>query len=232
MWRQRGVSEECRAGCCPHDDEASGGSCPGDLPGAPLPVRVAHLRRCQLLPVQRIAALTGAGREFVTRLLYETVTAEGRPGPARGRAAATWAVSIAEDERIDRVLAHVAREDHLPARVAPPSRRGPSEIELLNALYADPEVCRVLDRHGVPVLATAVLTVAGPPWRRFPAPVPLTADLVGDLYEGCGLSLHHIQLLTGRPAAAAGAVLRASGIKLRPPGGRSPFMDRWRPGED
>jgi hypothetical protein len=77
-----------------------------------------------------------------------------------------------------------------------------------------------------------VRSPAGPPWQRFPAARPLTADLVGDLYEGCGLSLHLIELLTGRPAAAAGAVLRASGIKLRPPGGRSPFMDRWRPGKE
>ena len=113
------------------------------------------------------------------------------------------------------------------ARVAPPSWRGPSEIELLAALYAAPEVRQVLDRHGVPVV-----TLAGPAWQRFPAPQPLTAGLVTDLYEGCGLSLHHIELLTGRPAAAAGAVLRASGVKLRLPGGRSPFMDRWRPGRE
>jgi hypothetical protein len=108
--------------------------------------------------------------------------------------------------------------------VAPPPGRGPSEAELLAALYADPEVLRVLDRHGVPVRP-----LAGAAWPRLPAAQPLTAGLAGDLYEGCGLSLHHIELLTGRPAAAAGAVLRASGIKLRPPGGRSPFTDRWRP---
>jgi len=123
---------------------------------------------------------------------------------------------------------HPSGEKQAPAtRVAPPSWRGPSEIELLAALYGAPEVRQVLDRHGVPVV-----TPAGPAWRRFPAPQPLTAGLVADLYEGCGLSLHHIELLTGRPAAAAGAVLRASGIKLRLPGGRSPFTDRWRPARD
>jgi hypothetical protein len=77
-----------------------------------------------------------------------------------------------------------------------------------------------------------VASLSGPAWKRFPAPQPLTAGLVSDLYEGCGLSLHLIELLTGRPAAAVGAVLRASGIKLRPAGGRSPFMDRWRPGKE
>lgn len=219
------MSEECRAGCCPHDGPGRGGGCPADLPGAPLSVRVAHLRRCQLLPVRRIAALTGVGRELITRLLYETATAEERPGRPRGGIA-----PVAADERIGQVLARTAREGALPgARVVPPPWRGPSEMELLGALYADTEVLQVLDRHGVPLSAMTVLTMAEAPWRVFPARFPLTADLVGDLYEGCGLSLHHIQLLTGRPAAAAGAVLRASGIKLRPPGGRSPFMDRWRP---
>jgi hypothetical protein len=223
MWRLRGVSEECRAGCCPHGGASPRERCPGDLPDAPLRERVLHLRGCQLMPVQQIAALTGADREFITRLLYEAVTRVGPRGPA-------WRMTsrAAEDERLDQVMARMAREDQLPAtRVAPPSWRGPSEVELLAALYADPEVRQVLDRHGVPVRS-----LAGPPWRRFPAARPLTADLVGDLYEGCGLSLHHIELLTGRPAAAAGAVLRASGIKLRHPGGRSPFMDRWRPGKE
>jgi hypothetical protein len=175
------------------------------------------------MPVQQIAALTGADREFITQLLYEAVTRVGPRRPARRMTS-----RAAEDERLDQVMARMAQEDQLPAmRVAPPSRRGPSELELLTALYADPEVRQVLDRHGIPLSS-----LAGPPWQLFPAPRPLTADLAGDLYEGCGLSLHHIELLTGRPAAAAGAVLRASGIKLRPPGGRSPFMDRWRPGRE
>jgi hypothetical protein len=63
-----------------------------------------------------------------------------------------------------------------------------------------------------------------------PVPHPLTAALVSDLYRECGLSLYHIKLVTGQPAAAAGALLRARGAALRPPGGRSPFMRRWREG--
>jgi hypothetical protein len=217
------VSKECRAGCCPHNGAGRGEGCPRDLPDAPLRERVVHLRGCQLMPVRQIAALTGADREFITRLLYEAATGGGPRGPARRMSSRT-----AADERLDQVVARMSREDQLPAaRVAPPAWRGPSEIELLAALYADPEVRQVLDRHGVPVRSPA-----GPPWQRLPAARPLAADLAGDLYEGCGLSLHHIELLTGRPAAAAGAVLRASGIKLRTPGGRSPFTDRWRPGKE
>jgi hypothetical protein len=205
MWRLRGVSEECRAGCCPHSGAGRGDGCPGDLPGAPLPERVVHLRGCRLLTVQKIAALTGADRELITRLLYEDAGGGAARGPAR-----RMSVRTTEDERLDQALARMAQEDQLPCpRAAPPSRRGPSEAELLIALYADPGVRQVLDRHGIPVL-----TLSGTPWRRFPAPRPLTAPLVG------------------RPAAAAGARLRASGIKLRPPGGRSPFTDRWRPAKD
>jgi hypothetical protein len=186
---------------------------------------VAHLRICQLLSVRRIAAVTGADRQRITQLLYEAAI-EDRPRGAWRRM--TRRTRTAEDERFDQVLVRLSEEQRMPGpQVAPPSSRGPSEIELLGALYADPEVRRVLDRHGVPVVIPA-----GPPWKRLPAPQPLTAGLVSDLYEGCGLGLHHIELLTGRPAAAAGALLRASGVKLRPPGGRSPFTDRWRPGKD
>lgn len=108
-----------------------------------------------------------------------------------------------------------------------PCQIRPSELELLSALYADPKVRRVLDRHGVPVV-----TLTEPAWRRFPAPQPLSADLVSDLYAGCGLSLHHIELLTGRPAAAVGAVLRAKGIPLRRAGRSSPFLRRWRQAQE
>ena len=124
------------------------------------------------------------------------------------------------------IVLRSAHDQGLPVRVggAPPTR-GPSEIELLTALYADPQVRRVLKRHEVPVVIQA-----GPIWQRFPTPQKLTDGLVIDLYAECGLSLHHIELLTGRPAAAAGAMLRTCGIHLRPAGGRSPFMRRWREG--
>jgi hypothetical protein len=159
------------------------------------------------------------------RLLFDAA-ADTMPRHRAG-AARRMTRRSAERERLDQAIAELSREDLLPVtRTAPPPWRGPSEAELLAALYADPEVRQVLNRQRVPVA-----TPAGPAWTRFPAPQPLTAALAGDLYEGCGLSLHHIQLLTGRPAAAVGALLRSSGIKLRPPGGRSPFTDRWRPGQ-
>lgn len=102
---------------------------------------------------------------------------------------------------------------------------GPSEIELVSALYADPLIAVALAAHDVPrVLPGGSLT------ERFPEPVPLTTPLVKDLYWGCGVSLSHIELLTGQPAESIRGFMRRSGIPLRPPGGRTPFMRRWRSG--
>jgi hypothetical protein len=125
-----------------------------------------------------------------------------------------------------RVVLRSAHDAGLPVRVGgPPPRRGPSEIELIQALYADTMVRKLLTRHGVPLVPQY-----GPIWHRFPAPHRLTAELAAELYSGCGLGLHHIELLTGQPAATVGRLLHASGTPLRPAGGRSPFMRRWREG--
>jgi hypothetical protein len=54
---------------------------------------------------------------------------------------------------------------------------GPEEIELVQALYADPLIAAVLDAREVPRVPPGA-----PLWRRFPDPVPLTVPLVKDLY--------------------------------------------------
>lgn len=123
-----------------------------------------------------------------------------------------------------RVVLRSAHDGGLPVRVggAPPGH-GPSEIELTQALYADTAVSEVLTRHGVPQVPPS-----GPIWQRFPVPHTLTAELATELYSGCGLGLHHIELLTGQPAGTVSSLLRAAGVSLRAAGGRSPFMRRWR----
>jgi hypothetical protein len=125
-----------------------------------------------------------------------------------------------------RVVLRSAHDAGLPVRVggAPP-QRGPPEIELIQALYADTMVSAVLTRHGVPEVPEA-----GPIWQRFPVPHKLTAELAAELYWDCGLGLHHIELLTGQPAGTVSNLLRARGVPLRSAGGRSPFMRRWREG--
>ncbi|MGI8446039.1 MAG: hypothetical protein ACR2MP_02410 [Streptosporangiaceae bacterium] len=102
---------------------------------------------------------------------------------------------------------------------------GPEEIELVSALYADPLIAAVLDEHGIPRVPPG-----GPIWERFPAPVPLSTPLVKDLYWHCGAGLNHIELLTGQPAMTVRGFMRRTGIPVRHPGGRSPFLRRWRTG--
>ena len=104
-------------------------------------------------------------------------------------------------------------------------RRGPSEIELIEALYADAKVREVLERHQVPIAP-----LSGPTWQLFPVAHNLTTEFVAELYSDCGLALHHIELLTGRPAATIGGILRTSGVPLRGAAAESPFMRRWRAG--
>jgi transposase-like protein len=97
------------------------------------------------------------------------------------------------------------------------------DIQLIEALYGDPEVRRVLRSHLVPVV-----TVPGLLWERFPRPVPLTASLLKDLYLGCGLSSFQIEMVTGQPSMTILRKLAQADVERRPRGGLSPFMQRWR----
>lgn len=121
---------------------------------------------------------------------------------------------------LQKVLA--ALHDHgLPVRV--PDQDHEHTLVLLELLYGDPAVRAALYRHGVPVRATPGLL-----HERFPVPVRLTPRLVRDLYIGCGLSVVHIEMLTGQPAATVTRALKAARVCLRPAGGLSPFLRRHR----
>jgi hypothetical protein len=102
---------------------------------------------------------------------------------------------------------------------------GPGQIELIRALYGDPLIDAVLTTHDLPRVPPG-----GRISDRFPRPVPLTSALVKDLYWGCGAGLIHIELLTGQPALTIRNFMRRTGIPLRHPGGRTPFLRRWRQG--
>lgn len=123
-----------------------------------------------------------------------------------------------------KIVLRAAHDEGLPVRVGGPEpRQGPAEIELVEALYADPLVRAALARAHI-----RPRPAGGPIWQRFPAPVPVSAALAEDLYVECGLAVRHIELLTGQPAQTILRLLRGSGVKRRPAGGRSPFMRRWR----
>lgn len=122
------------------------------------------------------------------------------------------------------VILRAAHDTGIPVRTGgSPPRNGTSDIELINALYADPDVKRTLARFELPVVPAG-----GPIWQRFPTALTVTPDLAAELYLCCGLTTTHIELLTGQPAASITRLLRVAGVTLRPAGGRSPFRRRWR----
>jgi hypothetical protein len=84
-------------------------------------------------------------------------------------------------------------------------------------------VSRVLKRHGIPVVPAG-----GPIWERFPSPIPVSSDLLVELYVDCGLAVKQIELLTGRPGQTLLGMLHRLDVPVRDAGGRSPFMRRWR----
>jgi hypothetical protein len=100
---------------------------------------------------------------------------------------------------------------------------GPDQIELVRALYSDDLIASALDAHDIPRVLPG-----SPIWQRFPEPVPLSTPLVKELYWHCGAGLSHIELLTGQPAMTVRGFMRREGIPVRHPGGRTPFLRRWR----
>jgi hypothetical protein len=126
------------------------------------------------------------------------------------------------------VVLRAAHDEGFPVRIGGPEpSHGPAEIELIDALYADPLVSRALARHDV-----AASPAGGPIWQRFPVPVLVSPELATELYVDCGLSVRHIELLTGQPSQTILRQLHAQGVTRRPAGGRSPFLRRWRADTD
>lgn len=137
-------------------------------------------------------------------------------------------LSAAEVGRLLGVSRHIvlraAHDAGLPVRLGGPEpRHGPAEIELVDALYADPLVLQTMSRFGL-----FRRPAGGSISQRFPVPVPVGPELVEELYVSCGLGVRHIELLSGQPAQTILRTLHAQEIQMRPAGGRSPFMRRWR----
>lgn len=81
------------------------------------------------------------------------------------------------------VVLRAAHDEGLPVRMGGQEpRHGPAEIQLIDALYADPLVQRALSRYGVPLRPDA-----GPIWQRFPVPLQVSPQLAEELYVRCGL---------------------------------------------
>lgn len=120
-----------------------------------------------------------------------------------------------------RIVLRAAHSHGLPVR--PGGSLSTATVELIDALYRDPDVRRTLRTNHVRIVRSP-----GPLWQRFPEPAPLTPALVRALYVDCGLSSFQIELITGQPSITVLRKLAAIGIERRPRGGLSPFMVRWR----
>lgn len=94
-------------------------------------------------------------------------------------------------------------------------------VSVLDQLYADPAVARVLRREGIPSRPQG-----GSIAERFPLPFPLTPALLRALYRRLGLSARHIELLTGQPEEQVLEALRRAGVGVRPAGSFSPWRQR------
>ena len=122
-----------------------------------------------------------------------------------------------------RIILQAAHSYGIPVRAGGSPRPSKSlDIHLIDALYDDIDVMRILNAQDIPIVREP-----GPIWQRFPNPKPLTKELITGLYVECGLACFHIELLTGHPVPTILRRLDELGIARRRPGGRSPFMRRW-----
>jgi transposase-like protein len=97
---------------------------------------------------------------------------------------------------------------------------------LLDDLYGDPKILKVLTRHRVVVPEEWSLTG---PFESL-APLPLSRGLVTALYEDVGLPILHMSLLLGVGQGAVRSGLKAAGVDLRPKGQDAPWTTRHRSG--
>jgi hypothetical protein len=133
--------------------------------------------------------------------------------------------AAAAGERLDvthRIVLRTAHDHGLPVRQGAAAARSSDPVRLIEALYADPLVAATLTRHNL-----RRVPPGGPIWQRFPQPLPLTTALVRELYVDCGVSITHIELLTGQPATKVRRLLHDAEVPIRSAGGRSPFRRRW-----
>ena len=95
---------------------------------------------------------------------------------------------------------------------------------LLSDLYSDEEVTAALVRHGVAVQDPASWRPPAP--TETVAPLPLSRDLLVDLYIHVGLSIFHIGLVCGVGKTHVDARLKHFAIPRRSPQSTSPWMER------
>ena len=118
-----------------------------------------------------------------------------------------------------RVALHEAR---VPVRRGGFTSHSDEGRTLLDDLYDDPKVLRVLARYEVTV--PEVWAPAGP--FESLAPLPLPTGLVTELYERVGLPVFHMSLLLGVGQGGVRSALMDAEVTLRLPGEPAPWTVR------
>jgi predicted HTH domain antitoxin len=218
------------AGGCPYAQGAAGSPAPGQSPGLPsvnTAALVSHLYDCQGLSTYEIAKAIGISRQRVGRLLHKAGVAvkprgAGRQRQPRAEQAALTDLAVRLYLRSNLSSGQISALIGVPERTIR-SRLRARGVRMRSRGRFNPLVRHALSRHGI-----ASRPAGGPIWQRFPVPVDVGPELAKELYVSCGLGLRHIELISGQPGETVRALLRGQDITLRSPGGRSPFMRRWR----
>ena len=137
----------------------------------------------------------------------------------------TAAEIAAELNTTSQQVLRALHEHGIPVRPGgPPRKRGGDQaLQRLTALYQDPDVAALLQRHRIPTRPEA-----GTITERFPTPVTLTRPFLVEAYTEIGLATSHIEQLTGQPAECILQLLRDQGIPVRHSGPHSPWLQRQR----
>jgi transposase-like protein len=204
--------------------------------------RLVDLYVKRKLNVAETALLLGVSTEYVSKRLHEaglikrrgTFTPHGPwdPDGLRDQASELYEggmtmKGVAEEMAVSvgtvRVALHQAGVQVRRGGFASHTDEGRT---LLDDLYGDPEIVKVLTRHGV------VVPEAWNPTGPFEslAPLPLPTGLMTALYEGVGLPILHMSLLLGVGQGAVRSGLKAAGVALRPKGQDAPWTTRRRAG--
>jgi DNA-binding transcriptional regulator LsrR (DeoR family) len=131
----------------------------------------------------------------------------------------TAAEIAAETGYTQRTVLRALHDAGVPVRRPRARAAAPLHERLLAALYEDPAVQAVLDRHGIRPRPSP-----GSIAERFPEPEPLSRPLLRELYGDLGLSARHVELLTGQPFEQILDALRDFGILVRSSRGFSPWL--------
>jgi transposase-like protein len=200
--------------------------------------RLKRLYLKQRLPIQAIAERTGVSTLYVQKRLREvglvkrlgsfTPRCPIPPDELRRRAAELYETglnmrSVGRELGVSgQTVRRALHEARVPVRRSGPRSHEEPARTLVDDLYADPDILAALRRNQVAIPGDWAPTG---PFESL-APLPLSREVLRELYEEIGLAIVHIALLLGVGNGAARAGLLGAGIRLRRPTEPAPWTLR------